>query len=397
MKQCIYCGQDVHGVRKGEHVVPKALGTTVAIPRVCKKCNNNELSQLDKEFVSVPPLHIASCEELDIIGDNVWDYNAQLDLAIEGRLVKNLSVVVQWPQVVLDEGQSIFCYDIQEVEKVGLQVCYEAFHRQLLKAVETVRRNDRRPKFRWCSIPNPPRRGRFPPRVFTRHKCDDLHGDISFECRYHGSIDQDGVLSRLEVWHIDIDNTKELSMLGVNDPETATSYRPRWILRALVKIGINLLAYVMKDDFRRDAFFDATQFVLRDIGSGPSIDECGFLHKKITKLLGCPQNSHKFILQHDRNWALDCSFFGGIVGATVSFPGQSWGNINRIEIVAPLGSSDWKVCKSQILIPRRPLVTDQIVDILESSTMIMNAQSRMRVVKQKSNHRKKSNQDSKSN
>jgi hypothetical protein len=257
-KECIYCGQDVRGVRKGEHVVPQALRATVAIQRVCKKCNNNELSQLDKELVSASPLHIAAREKLDIIGDNIWDYNAQLNLAIEGWLDEDLNAVVQWPQVVLDEGHSIFCYDIQEVEKIGLQVCYETFHSQLLKAVETVRRNDRRPKFRWRSIPNPPRRGRFPPRVFTRHKCNDLHGDISFECRYHGSIDQDGVLSRLETWHIDINNTKEFSMLGVNDPETATSYRPRWILRALVKIAINLLVYVMKDDFQRDAFYDAT-------------------------------------------------------------------------------------------------------------------------------------------
>lgn len=394
-KQCIYCGQDVHGVRKGEHVVPQALGTTVVIPRVCKKCNNNELSQLDKELTSASPLHIAARKELDIIGDNVWDYNAQLNLAIEGRLANDLSVVVQWPQVVLDEGQSIFCYDIQEVEKVGLQVCYEAFHSQLLKAVETVHRNDRRPKFRWSSIPNLPRRGRFPPRVFTRHRCDDLHGDISFECRYHGNIDQNNVLSRLEKLHIDINNTKEFSMKGVIDPEAATSYRPRWILRALVKIGINLLAYVMKDDFQRDAFSDATQFVLRDIGGSPSIIECGFLNKEITKSLGCPHNAHKFILQHDRNWALDCSFFGGIIGATVSFPGQNWGNIRRIEIVAPLGSSDWEVCKSQILIPRRTLVTDRIDDMLQSSNMIRNAQSRKRVVIQKPHNRKKRNQDSK--
>ncbi len=381
--QCIYCGQDVRGVRKGEHVVPQALGTTVTIRRVCNECNNNELSRLDKELVSASPLHIAAREELDIVGDNVWDYNTQLDLAIEGRLVENSSAVVQWPQVILDEGQTVFCYDIEEVEKVGQQVCYEAFRKQLITAVQTVRRNDRRPRLRWHSIPNLPKRGRFPPRVFTRHNCDDLHEGISFECRYHGTIDRNDVLSRLEKWQIDLNSTKEMTMEGVIDPEAATSYRPRWILRALVKIGINLLAYVMENDFQREAFSDAIQFVIRDIGEGPSSNECGFLTKDITESLTCPHNSHKFILQYDGNWALDCSFFGGIVGATVLFPGQNWENVRRIEIVAPLGSSDWEVGKSQILIPRQPRVTDRLDDMLKSTTTIRNVQARKRVVTRK--------------
>ena len=377
--QCIYCGQGLRGVSKGEHVVPKALGTTVAIRKVCNDCNSNELSRLDNELVSASPLHIAAREVLDINGNNIWDYNAQLDLAVEGRLVKNPRAVVQWPQIILDDGQSVFCYDIEEVSQVGLKVFYEAFHKQLLAAVESVRRNERRPKLRWRSIPNLPRRGRFPPRVFTRHKCDDLRDGISFECRYHGSINQQDILSRLEKWQVDLNNTDEMVMEGVIDPEEATSYQPRWILRALVKIGINLLAYVMGDDFRQAAFSDAIQFVLNDTGEGPSLSECGFMHKEITETLACPQGAHKFRLQYDNNWALDCSFFGGIVGATVSFPGCGWGDICHIEVVAPLGSSVWEVRKSQVLIPRRPQVTERLEDMLKTTTIIKNSQVRRRV------------------
>jgi len=273
-RQCVYCGQGLHGVRRGEHVVPKALGTTVTIRKVCNDCNNNELSRLDNELVNASPLHIAAREVLDINGNNVWDYNAQLDLAAEGRLDQNQQAVVQWPQIILDDGQSVFCYDIEEVRQVGLKAFYEIFREHLLAAVESVRRNERRPKLRWYSIPNLPRRGRFPPRVFTRHKCDDLRDGISFECRYHGSIDREAILSRLEDWHVDLDNTNEMVMKGVVDPEASTSYQPRRILRALVKIGINLLAYVMGDDFRRAVFSDAIQFVLGDIGEGPSLSEC---------------------------------------------------------------------------------------------------------------------------
>ena len=379
-KQCIYCGQEIRGVRKGEHVVPQALGMIVTIPRVCKKCNNNELSQLDNELVTASPLHIAARKELDKNGENVWDYNAQLNLAIEGRLVDDLSAVVQWPQIVLEEDQLIFCYDIQEMDKVGLQVCQKAFHSQLLKAVQTVRREDKKPKLRWRSLPNPPRRGRFPPRVFTRHSCDDLVEDISFECRYHGNIDKNDILSRLEKWHLDNDNMKESRTDGVIDPESATSYRPRWIFRALVKIGINLLAYVMEDKFLPDRFVDAIRFVRNDIGDGPSGNDCGFLEHDVTDTLRCPQNAHKFILQHDRIWALDCSFFGGIVGATVLFPGPNWNKIRRIEIVAPIGSREWEVHKSQVLIARNIRITDR-VDIMMPSVAIRNAQMQTRVVR----------------
>jgi glutaredoxin len=159
---------------------------------------------LDNELVSASPLHIAAREVLDINGNNIWDYNAQLDLVVEGRLIEKQQAVVQWPQIILDEGQEVFCYDIDEVNKIGLKVFYEAFREQLLKAVESIRRNERRPKLRWRSIPRLPRRGRFPPRVFTRHKCYDLRDGISFECRYHGSIDQNDVLSRLDKWQIDL-------------------------------------------------------------------------------------------------------------------------------------------------------------------------------------------------
>jgi hypothetical protein len=175
-------------------------------------------------------------------------------------------------------------------------------------------------------------------------------------------------------------------MEGVIDPEAATSYRPRWTLRALVKIGINLLAYVMGDDFRRESFSDAIQYVLNDTGEGPASNECGFMNKETTETLACPQGAHKFRLQYDRNWTLDCSFFGGIVGATVSFPGCSWGEIRHIEVLAPLGSNEWKVSKSLVLIPRRPQVTERLEDMLNTTTIIKNSQAKKRVtVRRKAN------------
>jgi hypothetical protein len=383
--QCIYCAQEIRGVRKGEHVVPDALGANVTIRRVCALCNN-ELSQLDKELVTASPLHIAASKHPETNGEDFWDYNPQLDLAIEGRLVDGRHAVAQWPQLVLDGSGLIFCYDVKEIEKVGLQKCQETFRLRLLEAVQTVRRGDRRPKLRWCSLPNPPRRGRFPPRVFTRHTCDDLPEGISFECRWHGKIDKNSIMQAIEHWKIDNADTQESRMEGVADPEGATSYRPRWVLRALVKIGLNLLAYLMEDEFPRDGFDEAIRFVRYDHGSGPSTNTYGFLDHNVTTQLECPANAHKFTLQHASLWTLDCSFFGGAIGATVAFPGPKWRKARRIEITAPIHGNEWQVQRSQILIPRRRRVTDRI-DAMMPWAGFAKVRTRTRIVRREAQPR----------
>ena len=361
-------------------MVPHALGANVTIRTVCRECNNNELSQLDNELVTESPLHMVASRELDTNGEDVWDYNAQLDLAIEGHLIEDPRAVAQWPQLILDGRQQVFCYDVAEMERVGLRECQETFRRRLLEAVQSVRRGDRRPRLRWRSLPNPPRRGRFPPRVFARHSCDDLHEGISLECRYHGTIDKDDIVQVIEHWATSANDVQESRMEGVIDPEVATSYRPRWILRALVKIGVNLLAYLMDDEFPQGSFDEAIQFVRYDRGGGPSPSTCGFLEHEVTACLECPPNAHKFTLQHTGEWALDCSFFGGAIGATTVFPGPRWNKARRIDIIVPIGASDWEVRKSEILIPHRRRVTDRI-DIMMRASRVTNVQTRVRVVR----------------
>ena len=50
-KPCVYCGGEVRGVSKGEHVIPKALGAALTMNTVCKDCNN-AFSDIDKELCS---------------------------------------------------------------------------------------------------------------------------------------------------------------------------------------------------------------------------------------------------------------------------------------------------------------------------------------------------------
>ena len=69
--------------------------------------------------------------------------------------------------------------------------------------------------------------------------------------------------------------------------------------------------------------------------------------------LHCPDKCHLFRLTWDKQWYLDCAFFGGRIGATVVFPGPCRETWFRAEIITPLKSSDWSVTRSSIVLPRR--------------------------------------------
>src|SRR5438132_1628828 len=59
---CMYCGGSVeknHG--KGEHIIQKAIGGARTLKdRVCTRCNNNELSEVDRELCSLSFLSVVA-------------------------------------------------------------------------------------------------------------------------------------------------------------------------------------------------------------------------------------------------------------------------------------------------------------------------------------------------
>jgi len=114
-KLCIYCARAIQGKRSKEHLVPKALGCKVTIPRVCSECNNQVLSELDNELVSCAPLRILAWEQLSRTAEDVWDYDEKRDLALEARALPGYSGCAVWPQVVLEEDRPVFRFDPLDV------------------------------------------------------------------------------------------------------------------------------------------------------------------------------------------------------------------------------------------------------------------------------------------
>ncbi|MHC4661222.1 MAG: HNH endonuclease [Planctomycetota bacterium] len=97
-KTCIYCGSEIRKIRKGEHVVPEALGGRNTIRRVCNDCNNGELSILDNVLMSQSPLHMPMIMEMTKKPAEIWDCNNEYNIVTESRLSSDRSYTILWPQ-----------------------------------------------------------------------------------------------------------------------------------------------------------------------------------------------------------------------------------------------------------------------------------------------------------
>ncbi len=384
-RRCMYCNAEVRAVRKGEHIIPESLGGALSIRNVCSQCNN-EFSVIDKELVSKTPLGIVAGQELGASTDGLWDYNAEHDLALEARIVKELDAPVLWPQVVFDDRGPMFWFDLAEGRQVGEERCMREFLELVTRARNTLRGGYKRPRWLWTPVTHPPRRGRFPPRVFTPHSYRQWSNRVHFICRYLKPIDQNRILWSLDNWRPFEGRVKLKECWGSIDPEAQISYRPRYILRALVKIGINSLAHICKQTrVDQQAFPEAIQFVRYDRGDGPSFDDCGFVRNEDVQTLDCPNDAHALRLTHGANWGLDCAFFGGRIGATVSFPGPNHDKWQRAEIVAPIGRRDWQVRTSRVVLPRTMRVEWGDICRIAPSLPVKNVEHRFRLERRPGN------------
>ena len=311
------------------------------------------LSELDKSLVSCSPLRIVAREVLGITNEPIWDYNTEWDVALEACVLPGYMSPRIWPQLMLWGDNVTFHADLKELHQVGSDKYYRKFLANAKRARNSLRNDHRRPKWIWERVRKRPRRGRYPPRIFTPHRYKDIHDSISFICRYHGEENQEQILWLFD-HRVSLKGRFQLcECVGVRDPETQFPLAIRKILRAFVKIGINLLAFVCDHtEVNKDTFKDAVDFVLHDRGQGPSPEDSGFVVNADIQALGRPQKAHRFRLTYDGNWILDCAFFEGRIGATVAFPGPNHESWRRVDIEAPLHSHDWSIEKSAILLPR---------------------------------------------
>ena len=84
----MYCGEHTKGVKKGEHLIPDAIGGTLSTKDVCDQCNNL-LSDIDRELCSRSPLSFVAAKEIDGHVWQAWDVDETSGLLLEGRPISS--------------------------------------------------------------------------------------------------------------------------------------------------------------------------------------------------------------------------------------------------------------------------------------------------------------------
>lgn len=352
--QCIYCGGSTRGVRRGEHILQDAIGGARTIKCVCKKCNGN-FSDIDQGLISQSPLALATQQVLGVHAVPVWDYHPGLDLALEAWLAPELRYPVLWPQLVFLGEKVFFTFDQEEAERMGIPEYVKAFRYCLNRALNSMLAKPKRPLVRWERVHRPPVRGRYPPRIYTPHTFDEWCPKMSFCCRFTGSMERGRVLYLARNWQPVLNRRTLSSGFGVIDPESGHRFQPEFVLRALVKIALNLLADMEGPLFVSPKSFPmAIAYVRRGNNLSLRYETNGFLEEPSGIFGPSSRERHLLELTHsDGVWRLIAAFFGGLIAACVHFPGPSPRSWSRLTVEAPLKSKQWRVEKSLIVIPRK--------------------------------------------
>jgi len=197
-------------------------------------------------------------------------------------------------------------------------------------------------------------RYRYPPRVFARRMIDSFESGMSFDFQYRTTADKNFGLSQIDNWKSNRSLEKFHSTSGSEYPVIACLYECDKVVRALLKIAVNLLAaYCPNTPVNRLGFGRVIRVITGEEKTHPAlIRDNGFVHSRDVEALSLPDGSHSFRLVYaNGSWRVWSSFFGGRIGSFVSFPGRNHENWSWADIRAPLKSRDWRINTSRLWPP----------------------------------------------
>jgi hypothetical protein len=361
-KACVYCGGNIGRVKKGEHVIPAAIGGALTIKTVCQACNNL-FSRIDAELCSRSALSIVASQELDAHLWQVWDVDhAAKNLFLEASPDWSAKSFKLYPQVVFERSGPQIRGDYQEMIRFGK----EAFQQVLVKGMLRACRRFNAGQPRWLHRERMPlnpdlaKQYRLPPRIFVRHSITELadllsqNKRASFVLRYETDADWRFAMNVLSKWEPTPGYQRFDVRLGTHLPTFRFTYDGTEVLRALAKIGINLLAaHCCKTRVNWETFRDVIAVVMgKSPVSLPLMNANGFVDARGIEPIRAQARAHSFRLLHsDGHWHIYSSFFGGRVGSFVRFPGPNHEEWNEVDIIAPLGSPSWTVATGRIIQP----------------------------------------------
>jgi hypothetical protein len=396
VRKCMYCGGNVTKEKRGEHIVPAAIGGELTLKEaagksVCPKCNNEVLSVLDTELCRRSHLSVIASQEIDSRLWQAWDIDhSARELLVEARPEwkdGELRQLFNYPQMIFETAGPQIRGDAEEMERIGKDKVLNVMIRAVYSAFERYNAGKKRVlHFERVRTDLSSRGYRLPPRVYSPHSFaeigEDIHGQ-SFVMRYLTESDRHFALRSMS--QLDVGNKKQFNRsalyLGSRVPSISTYFDLGLTVRAMMKIAVNLLAaYCTNTAVNCDTFPQVTRLILGEQHPNPFlIAGNGFVHAEDVEELARP-GCHSFRLTRlESEWIVYMSFFGGRIGGAVSFPGPTQEEWNTMEIVAPIHSKVWRVTKSRLYQPLKVRFEWSNHEAIMPSLKLQYAQARMLV------------------
>lgn len=366
-RHCIYCGEPTRRGRKGEHIVPEAIGGALTlndVPNraVCPKCNSGVLSQLDKELCSRSYLSVIASREMGAHLWQAWDVDHESNnLLVEARPAwaadESLHSLVCYPQITFERSGPEVRGDFEEFRQFGqvdarkvlfqaVRHCFGRYRSGEKGAIhfERVRSGVIHEDYRLA------------PRIFTPHSIEHVARNVrkqSFVLRFVSEDDKHFALESLPNLNDGSQLKKWAHKPGSRYPTICFFFDMGDTMRALMKLGLNLIAaHCPNTPVNHESFAGAMRVIRGEAGqiSLRVMMSNGFVHAEDVQAIKAAGNAHSFRLVHmDGKWHVFSSFFGGQVGSYVRVPGPNHEVWRCADIVAPLGSKVWRVRTSSIL------------------------------------------------
>lgn len=356
---CLYCGAPTKRGRRGEHIVPEAIGGALTLNHVsnrvvCSKCNSGVLSQLDKELCSRSYLSAIASRELGAHLWQVWDVDHQSNnLLVEARPVwaadGSLTSLVCYPQITFERLSPEVRGDSEEFRRFGNEDARKVLFRAVRDCYGRYRAGEKGAlnfeRVRSGVIHDG---YRLAPRIFTPHTIRELARNVerqSFILRFVTEEEKHFALQSL----LELNDGSQLKRWD----ESPGSHRPTICyffdigdtMRALMKLGLNLVAaYCPNTPVNPESFASAIRVIRGEAGQIPTrvMMANGFVRADDVQVINTEGRTHSFRIVHmDGKWHVYSSFFGGQIGSYVRVPGPNHEEWRYADIVAPLGSKDW--------------------------------------------------------
>lgn len=333
-----------------EHVIQDAIGGWDCIWEVCGLCNKG-FSGIDNNLAVRSPLSILALREIGETGPRSWAHAPDRPgLLLEASGQEGTDAPKYHPQIVFEEDGLRFYCDHDEIDRLGAETIQDTFYSRLRRAYDhfcifgpNARRKDHRRKdmLKIQRVERLMLGERLPPRIFSYQQISEFNDEVIFELKYHFVGHDNRILEQLSKFDWNHRAEKSDRVTSSNQATVRFSFSLTDVMRAVAKIGFNLLAYHCKTtspsiaNFRRTVEW-ITQCDHTDTFGDDS--KFGFIHPADLAPLGCSEGEHRFRLTHDHAtniWHMYAAFFSGKAGVYVAFKGPSLEDWATMDIVAP--------------------------------------------------------------